>query len=72
MEKIKWNQETIKALRKSHKLTQAEFAGKIGCRPQTISEWEIGKYTPRSAYNILLSFLEADLRKKSEASERTQ
>jgi DNA-binding XRE family transcriptional regulator len=49
-----WNKETIKELRKSLDLSQSEFAHKLGCRQQTISEWEQGLYTPANAYGRLL------------------
>jgi DNA-binding transcriptional regulator YiaG len=41
-----WNQTTIKSLRKTLKLTQAEFADTLGVRRQTVSEWENGVYSP--------------------------
>ncbi|MDA0673560.1 MAG: helix-turn-helix transcriptional regulator [Cyanobacteria bacterium] len=41
-----WDQATIKSLRKTLKLTQAEFADTLGVRRQTVSEWENGVYSP--------------------------
>jgi hypothetical protein len=32
-----------------------EFAELLGCRQQTISEWELGLYAPANAYGKLLS-----------------
>lgn len=37
---------TIKALRESRKLTQAELAGKIGVSSKTVSKWETAKGLP--------------------------
>ncbi len=41
-----WNQDAVKALRKSMGLTQNQFAQELGVRRQTISEWENGVYEP--------------------------
>jgi DNA-binding transcriptional regulator YiaG len=49
-----WTAETIRIARKAHKLTQEELAEELGCRQQTISEWELGMYTPKNAYQRLL------------------
>jgi len=70
MENNKWDAITIKNLRNSYNLTQAEFAFEIGCRSQTVSEWELGKYTPRSAYNRLLNLVEINLRNKNKWGKR--
>jgi len=43
---IRWNQDAIKALRKTMGLTQAKFATELGVRRQTVSEWENGVYEP--------------------------
>ena len=50
-----WNAETIRQSRKARSLTQAELAESLGCRQQTISEWELGMYEPKNAYQKLLS-----------------
>ncbi len=50
-----WNAETIRQSRKTRGLTQAELAEALGCRQQTISEWELGMYEPKNAYQKLLS-----------------
>lgn len=50
-----WNAETIRKARKMRGLTQAELAEALGCRQQTISEWELGLYTPKNAYQKLLA-----------------
>ena len=52
-----WTASTIKAIRVQLELTQAQFAEKLGCRQQTISEWELGLYTPKNAYQRLLTQL---------------
>lgn len=50
-----WNAETIRQARKARSLTQAELAESLGCRQQTISEWELAMYEPKNAYQKLLS-----------------
>ena len=50
-----WNAESIRQSRKARGLTQAELAESLGCRQQTISEWELGMYEPKNAYQKLLS-----------------
>ena len=45
-EKILWEQQSIRALRKHMGLTQAKFAAELGVRRQTVSEWENGVYEP--------------------------
>ena len=50
-----WNADTIRRARKARGLTQAELADGLGCRQQTISEWELGMYVPKNAYQQLLS-----------------
>jgi len=53
----KWNKDEIKALRQHLGFTQAELAGELGTRQQTISEWETGMYQPRGASATLLSIV---------------
>jgi DNA-binding transcriptional regulator YiaG len=53
----KWDEGSIKALRKHLGLTQQEMADRLGTRQQTISEWEIGLYKPRGASSTLLSIV---------------
>lgn len=50
-----WDAETIRRARKLRGLTQAELAEGLGCRQQTISEWELSMYTPKNAYQKLLT-----------------
>jgi len=52
-----WDRERILALRRHLGLTQAEMAGELGTRQQTISEWEKGMYKPRGASSTLLSIV---------------
>jgi len=52
-----WDKDNVKQLRLALKLTQVEFAELLGCRQQTISEWEQGMYAPANAYGKLLSQL---------------
>lgn len=49
-----WSADTIRIARKAHKLSQAELAEALGCRQQTISEWEVGMHVPGNAYQRLL------------------
>lgn len=58
MEKHKWNAESIKNLRSKYNLKQAQIAEELGCRSQTVSEWEMGKYAPKNAYIKLLDMFE--------------
>ncbi len=52
-----WDSQRIRALRRHLGLTQQELADRLGTRQQTISEWEIGLYTPRGASATLLSMV---------------
>jgi DNA-binding transcriptional regulator YiaG len=54
-DEVKWNSESIKALRQKMGLTQTEFAMELGVRQQTISEWENGVYEPRRMASKYLS-----------------
>jgi DNA-binding transcriptional regulator YiaG len=38
-------------------LSQADFAGRLGVRQQTVSEWETGRYEPRGASARMLHHL---------------
>jgi transcriptional regulator with XRE-family HTH domain len=51
---MSWDQHRVKELRQRLDLTQCEFAQLLGCRQQTVSEWEQGIYVPRNAYAKLL------------------
>ena len=54
---------TIKALRESRKLTQAELAEKIGVSSKTVSKWETAKGLPDISLLIeLADFYEVDIR----------
>ena len=44
--------ENLKALRELNKLSQKEFANKLGTTQQRVSEWECNKVEP-SLYNLL-------------------
>ena len=44
--------DNLKALRELNKLSQKEFANKLGTTQQRVSEWECNKVEP-SLYNIL-------------------
>lgn len=49
-----WTGTQIRKARKERGLTQGEMASVMGCRLQTISEWETGLYAPKNAYKRLL------------------
>ena len=53
-----WNSDKIKSIRKKMGLSQTEFAHLLGCRQQTVSEWELGLYEPANAYSRLLESME--------------
>ena len=44
--------ENLKSLRELDKLSQKEFASKLGTTQQRVSEWECNKVEP-SLYNII-------------------
>ncbi len=54
---ITWNSESIKDMREWMQSTQEEFADRLGCRQQTVSEWETGRYKPRAMAVRLLDTL---------------
>ena len=56
-EKHKWDGSRIKALRGYLDMTQVELADEMGIRQQTVSEWEVGIYTPRGASVKLLTMI---------------
>jgi DNA-binding transcriptional regulator YiaG len=66
--KKQWDSERIRALRRHLGLTQQELAEELGTRQQTISEWEIGLYSPRGASATLLSIVAERAEFKYDAS----
>lgn len=54
---VEWDAEQIKALRDHLGLTQQQLAEELGVRQQTISEWEVGVYTPRRSTSKYLSLI---------------
>ena len=54
---VKWDARSVRGLRAHLDLTQAELAGELGVRQQTVSEWEHGQYTPRGASEKLLNMV---------------
>lgn len=52
-----WTAERVSALRTRLQLSQAAFAGRLGVRQQTVSEWETGRYAPRGASAVVLTML---------------
>ncbi len=69
----RWNRQRIQTLRRHLKLTQCEFADRLGTRQQTISEWETGMYQPRGASATLLSIIaeRADFKYNAASSPQT-
>lgn len=55
--KAQWDATSLRALRRHLGLTQQEFAGELGARQQTVSEWETGMYRPRGASATLLTMI---------------
>jgi DNA-binding transcriptional regulator YiaG len=66
-----WTSDTIRIARKAKRMTQSELAFALGCRQQTISEWELGMYSPKNAYQQLLNqfFAKDGTRAQEELSE---
>ena len=61
MTRKRWTPEEIKALRKSMKLTQAEFAKRLGySRRETVTDLEKGRYAPSGPARLHLDRLGAD------------
>ena len=56
-QKIFWDANSIKSLRKTLKLSQSDFSKKLGIRQQTVSEWETGAYLPRGGSLTLLNMI---------------
>lgn len=50
-----WDGAKIKEARKFLRLYQFQLANSLGCRQQTVSDWELGIHTPSKAYQKLLS-----------------
>ncbi len=50
-----WDARKVRDLRRRLRMTQAELAGELNVRQQTVSEWETGQYRPRGASERLLS-----------------
>lgn len=54
---VEWNSERIRALRQHLGMTQQRMADELGMRQQTISEWELGVYTPRRSTQKYLTLI---------------
>ncbi len=52
-----WDAARVADLRRRLGLSQAAFAGELGVRQQTVSEWETGRYQPRGASAKILGML---------------
>ncbi len=50
-----WTSDRILEERTKKGWSQQELADRLGCRMQTVSEWENGKYIPQNAYQKLLT-----------------
>lgn len=50
-----WDAEKIRCARNAKNMSLRELADKLGCRLQTISEWENDCYQPQNAYQRLLT-----------------
>lgn len=58
-----WTANMIIRLRHKLNLSQKEFSEYLGCRQQTVSEWETEIYSPGNAYCRVLSFVERNVPK---------
>lgn len=54
----KTDADYARAIRAATKLTQAEFAGRIGVPIETVRNWEQGKRSPRGPARALLKVIE--------------
>jgi DNA-binding transcriptional regulator YiaG len=68
-DKHKWDGVRVKALRGYLDITQVELADEMGIRQQTVSEWEVGIYSPRGASVKLLTMIADRAGFKYEAKE---
>ena len=55
--RLRWDADSIRALRLFLDVSQSVFANYLGVRQQTVSEWETGVYRPRGASGTLLSLI---------------
>jgi len=56
-EREAWNAAAVLGLRRHLEMSQNAFAGELGTRQQTVSEWETGRYRPRGTSARLLSII---------------
>ncbi len=72
--KPKNDADYARAIRAATKLTQAEFAGRIGVPIETVRNWEQGKRSPRGPARALLKVIETapDLAFAALAPSRTR
>jgi DNA-binding transcriptional regulator YiaG len=61
-----WTGESIRAERKKYGLNQEQLSRLLGCRQQTVSEWEVGRYAPKNAYQRLIAQVFENLQRKKE------
>lgn len=57
-----WCADSVKRLRHRYNLTQEKLAEQLGCRQQTVSDWEIGQHLIGNAYCQILTLLEKQLK----------
>ena len=69
--RLRWDNERIQALRCHLGLSQRELADRLGTRQQTISEWETGMYKPRGTSATLLSIIAERAKFKYKANPKT-
>src|ERR1700745_2781203 len=66
----KWTSAEIQHLRLRLGWSQEELAHRLGCRQQTVSEWETEAYVPHNAYSKLLDLLHDHLEVHSDQIRR--
>ena len=54
----------IRKLRETLKMTQAQFAKRVGCSRETAARWELGLNAPMGLYLKALEKLQAQMKKR--------
>lgn len=62
--------EIVKTVRKKEKMTQREFAKKIGVSPVEVSHWEMGNFEPRMKERRKLAEMYKELKIDEDSTSR--